>query len=232
MNNYFIFQCPSPDALEMTAYQSQATSDSFTNSPFSNASTHSTYASDHNSYINSLSHLTNAVTPNLSDHQNLNMTGNNFLDLFDTGNSSLLQVDAGNCFKEPVEHFCDICGKGFAQRCLRNRHLKIHSSKEKCKCPLCPYETTFRFNLKSHMLRKHLHVCNASCNHAPVWLVNSSTILLFLVISMFAKLTWLGITLQLLYIIYSYEVLPKIGGRLVAIFTRKRYSFEENNFFS
>ncbi|XP_018025596.1 longitudinals lacking protein, isoforms H/M/V isoform X2 [Hyalella azteca] len=65
-------------------------------------------------------------------------------------------------------YVCTICSKSFVQRCLLKRHMKIHDVSEKCKCHFCPFETTFKFNLKSHMARKHQHFCDSSCQLSTI----------------------------------------------------------------
>lgn len=64
----------------------------------------------------------------------------------------------------PGEFTCTVCSKSFAQKCLLKRHMKIHATGEKCHCHFCNFETTFKFNLKSHMARMHKHICNEDCS--------------------------------------------------------------------
>ena len=88
----------------------------------------------------------------------------NFIDFEDPA-MSLTNHHHRGIDNELNEFVCDICSKGFSQKCLLKRHMKIHDKMEKCKCYFCSFETTFKFNLKSHMARKHNHICDAFCGH-------------------------------------------------------------------
>nr|XP_027207199.1 zinc finger X-chromosomal protein-like [Penaeus vannamei] len=50
---------------------------------------------------------------------------------------------------------CPYCGKGFHYKTDIVRHQRVHTGEKPFKCPHCPYCSTQKGNLRSHMAKIH-----------------------------------------------------------------------------
>ncbi|RXG60459.1 Zinc finger Y-chromosomal protein 1 [Armadillidium vulgare] len=51
---------------------------------------------------------------------------------------------------------CNFCNKIFASRYYYERHMKCHLN-QKEECPFCSFRSTYKWNLKSHIQKKHIN---------------------------------------------------------------------------
>ena len=49
---------------------------------------------------------------------------------------------------------CNLCRKMFVSKYYFQRHMKCHLTKKEL-CPYCPFRSTYKWNLKSHIRNKH-----------------------------------------------------------------------------
>ena len=49
---------------------------------------------------------------------------------------------------------CSLCRKMFVSKYYFQRHMKCHFTKQEL-CPYCPFRSTYKWNLKSHIRNKH-----------------------------------------------------------------------------
>lgn len=52
---------------------------------------------------------------------------------------------------------CHICNKHFANKSNLNMHYRVHTGERPFRCKYCSYKASKAFNLRSHVMRKHLN---------------------------------------------------------------------------
>ena len=97
--------------------------------------------------------------PNTSDEiLFFNLSLNFFADSAINGFSNFFAYPMQPCLRMRGHgtHECPGCGKRYVQRSHLNQHIKWECGKPKqFKCPHCPYATKLKYNLKSHVGRRH-----------------------------------------------------------------------------
>lgn len=58
---------------------------------------------------------------------------------------------------------CELCGKGFAKRHLRNRHMVVHTKEKRFHCDICNKGFAERIGLNSHNKSHHQIAVSYDC---------------------------------------------------------------------
>ncbi|XP_069953332.1 protein jim lovell isoform X2 [Cherax quadricarinatus] len=60
------------------------------------------------------------------------------------------------------ELHCPICGRASSRRDNLERHIRSHLGDKPFKCPYCTFRSQLKWNMKSHIERRHPHTCITS----------------------------------------------------------------------
>ncbi|XP_066948875.1 longitudinals lacking protein, isoforms H/M/V-like isoform X21 [Macrobrachium rosenbergii] len=62
-------------------------------------------------------------------------------------------------------HECAFCGRGFDRRWLLTRHQRTHTGEKPYQCPYCPFRSAQKYNLVTHVAKRHHPVAHAQEPH-------------------------------------------------------------------
>lgn len=57
------------------------------------------------------------------------------------------------------ELLCPICGRASSRRDNLERHIRSHLGDKPFKCPFCSFRSQLKWNMKSHIERRHSQTC-------------------------------------------------------------------------
>lgn len=64
-------------------------------------------------------------------------------------------LDMTRILTEVKNYKCPVCSRELADRYMFRRHYMIHTGEKPYVCPICPYRSIQKGDLKFHMIRKH-----------------------------------------------------------------------------